>query len=165
MWYLGTNLAEPNLSDAMRTRAHTYWERRLTAARRSNAPDAFRAELGAIGQWTLRETIDDSWLAEQLSNMLKAGFLPTDAFSVVDWLAKIAPRYVNRAVEILSALLQNPRIDQWTYMTQRESIRAVLVEGIAHGTQETVDQVEALIGFLSSVNETGYIDLIRPSAA
>jgi hypothetical protein len=92
----------------------------LDAARRSDKPDAFRAELGTIGQWTLRDRIDDQWLADQLVNVLQAGFVPTDAFSVVDWLAKIAPRNVDHAVEILSALLRNPRIDQWAYMTQRE---------------------------------------------
>jgi hypothetical protein len=165
MWYLGTHLRAPDMPDATRARGFSYWERRLDAARRSDNPDAFRAELGAIGQWTLRDRIDDQWLADQLFNMLQADFVPTDAFSVVDWLAKIAPRNVDRAVEILSALLRNPRVDQWAYMTQREPIRTVLAEGLAHGTQDTVAKVHELIGFLSSINETGYIDLIRPPAA
>jgi hypothetical protein len=46
-------------------------------------------------------------------------------------------------------------------MTQHEPIRTVLAEGLAHGTQDTVAEVHELIGFLSSINETGYIDLIR----
>jgi hypothetical protein len=163
MWYLGTQLAAPDMPDAMRARGVAYWVRRLDAARRSDYPDAFRAELGAIGQWTLRDRIDDHWLADQFSEMLQADFLPTDVFSVVDWLAKIASRNVDRAVEILSGLLWNPRIDQWTYMTQQEPIRTVLAGGLAHGTQETVSKVHELIGFLSSINETGYIDLIQPS--
>jgi hypothetical protein len=50
-------------------------------------------------------------------------------------------------------------------MTQREPIRTVLSEGLAHGTQDTIAKVHELIGFLSSINETGYIDLIRPPAA
>jgi hypothetical protein len=162
MWYLGTQLAAPDMPDPMRARGFSYWMSRLDAARRSDNPDAFRAELGAIGQWTLRDRIDDHWLADQLLEMLRAGFVPTDAFSVVDWLAKIALRNVDRAVEILSALLRNPRIDQWTYMTQQEPIRTVLAEGLAHGTQETISKVNELIGFLSSINETGYIDLIQP---
>ena len=165
MWYLGTQLPAPDMPDATRARGFSYWERRLDAARRSDNPDVFRAELGAIGQWTLRDPIDDQWLADQLLNMLQADFVPTDAFSVVDWLAKIAPRNVDRAVEILSALLRNPRVDQWAYMTQREPIRTVLAEGLAHGTRETIAAVHELIGFLSSINETGYIDLIRPPAA
>jgi hypothetical protein len=165
MWYLGTQLPAPDMPDAMRARGFFYWERRFDAARRSDNPDAFRAELGAIGQWTLRDRIDDQWLADQLFNMLQADFVPTDAFSVVDWLAKIAPRNVDRAVEILSALLRNPRIDLWAYMTQQEPIRTVLAEGLAHGTQDTVAKVHELIGFLSSINETDYIDLIRSPAA
>ncbi len=165
MWYLGTQLAAPDMPDAMRARGFAYWERRLDAARRSDNPHAFRAELGAIGQWTLRDRFDDHWLADQLFEMLQAGFVPTDAFSVVDWLAKIAPRNVDRAVEILSALLRNPSIDQWAYMTQQAPIRTILAEGLAHGMQETISKVHELIGFLSSINETGYIDLIQPPTA
>jgi hypothetical protein len=97
--------------------------------------------------------------------MLQTDFVPTDAFSVVGWLAEIAPRNVDRAAEILSALLRNPRIDEWAYMTQREPIRTVLTEGLEHGTQDTVAEVHDLIGFLSSTNETGYLHLIRPPAA
>jgi len=165
MWYLGTQLAAPDMPDVMRARGFAYWARRLDAARRSDNPDAFRAELGAIGQWTLRDRIDDNWLANQLFEVLQAGFAPADAFRVVDWLAKIAPRNVDRAVKILSALLRNPHIDQWTYMTQQETIRTILAEGLAHGTQETISKVHELIGFLSSINETGYIDLIQSPAS
>jgi hypothetical protein len=153
------------MPDVMRARGFAYWERRLDAARRSDNPDAFRAELGAIGQWTLRDPIDDQWLADQLFNMLLADFVPTDAFSTVDWLVKVAPRNVDLAVEVLSALLRNPRVDQWAYMTQRDAIRTVLAEGLANGTQKTIRKVHELIGFLSSINETSYIDLIRPPAA
>jgi hypothetical protein len=165
MWYLGTQLPAPDLPDDMRARGFAYWERRLDAARRSDNPDAFRAELGAIGQWTLRDRIDDHWLADQLFSMLQAGFVPTDAFSVVDWLAKIAPQNVDRVVDILSALLRDPGVDQWAYMTQQEPIRTVLRQGLAHGTRDTITKIHELIGFLSSNNETGYIDLIRPPAA
>ena len=97
--------------------------------------------------------------------MLDAGFAPTDPFSVIDWLAKIAPNNIDRAVEILTALLRSPRVDPWAYMMQREPIRAVLAEGLARGTQETVTNVHALVRHLSWLGETGYIDLIRPSAA
>jgi hypothetical protein len=165
MWYLGTQLPAPDLPEEMRERGFAYWERRLDAGMRSSDRDRFRAELGGIGQWTLRDPIDDEWLAGQLLKMLQADFVPTDAFGVVDWLAKIMPGRIDRAVAILSALLRNPRVDQWAYMTQREPIRAVLVEGLARGTTETVTTVHELIGFLSSINETGYMDLIRPPAA
>ena len=165
MWYLGTQLPAPDLPEEMRERGFAYWERRLDAGMRSSDRDKFRAELGGIGQWTLRDPIDDEWLAGQLLKMLQADFVPTDAFSVVDWLTKIMPGRIDRAVAILSALLRNPRVDQWAYVTQREPIRAVLVEGLARGTTETVTTTHELIGFLSSINETGYMDLMRPPAA
>jgi hypothetical protein len=165
MWYLGTQLPAPDMPEEMRQRGFAYWERRLEAGMHSSDPDRFRAELGGIGQWTLRDPIDDEWLAAQLSTMMKAGFVPTDAFSVVDWLAKVAPGRIDQVATILSSLLRNPLVDQWAYMTQREPIRAVLVEGLAHGTPETVATVHELIGFLSSINETGYLDLMRQPAA
>jgi hypothetical protein len=165
MWYLGTQLALPDLPDEIRSRGFSYWERRLGVARRSDNPDAFRAELGAIGQWTLRDRIDDDWLADQLLALLQASFVPTDAFHVIDWLANIALRSVDRAVEILSALLRHPLVDQWIYTTQRDPIRAVLIEGLSHGTEETVARIQGLISYLSSIGETSYLDLLRTSAA
>lgn len=62
--------------------------------------------------------------------MLQAGFMPADAYSVVDWLAKIASRNVDLVVGILSALLRNPLVDQCAYMTQREPIRTVLAKAL-----------------------------------
>jgi hypothetical protein len=97
--------------------------------------------------------------------MLRAGFAPTDAFSVAEWLQKIAPRHVDRAVEALATLLRHPQVDRWAYMTQREPIRAVLREGLARGTPETIERANATVGYLSSIGETSYLDLVRPSAA
>jgi hypothetical protein len=49
-------------------------------------------------------TVDEEWLCEQLLRMLAAGFVPTDAYSVVEWLEKIAPRHIDRAVEVMQRL-------------------------------------------------------------
>jgi hypothetical protein len=56
-------------------------------------------------------------------------------------------------------------VDQWAYMTQREPIRVVLGEGLARGTPETIQRVHEIVGFLSTLGETSYLDLIRASAA
>jgi hypothetical protein len=92
---------------------------------------------------------------------VKAGFGPSDAFSVVEWLAKISSRHIDRAFEVLAAVLTNPRVDPWSYMTQREPIRAVLKEDLPKGTTDTIAQVYEVIGFLSSIGESSY--LIRSS--
>jgi hypothetical protein len=97
--------------------------------------------------------------------MLHAGFAPTDAFSLVERLQKLSPGHPDQAVTVLSELLRHPRIDRWAYMTQRESIRAILTAGVTSGSAETIARVEELIGFLSTIGETSYIDLIPPSAA
>jgi hypothetical protein len=165
MWFLGTQLALPDLTEEMRARGLLYWERRLAAARSAADSEPFRMELGAIGQWSMRDQIDDLWLSEQLLSMMRAGFVPTDSFSVVTRLETISTRHVDQALAVLASLLMNPRVDRWAYMTQREPIRAILTNGLANGTAETIARVGELIGFLSSIGETSYLDLIPAPAA
>jgi hypothetical protein len=161
MWFVGQQVSRPSseVPDGLKARGLAYWERRLADATASAEPDLYRGELGSIGQWCFRGQVDEVWLCSQLRRMLKAGFVPNDAFNVVEWLHKIAPRHVDRAVEVLSALLRNPRVDQWAYMTQREPIRSVLGEGLARGTAKTVERVHELVSFLSSIGESSYLDL------
>jgi hypothetical protein len=158
-------LRPSQLPDEMRARGFSYWERRLAAAKRSANIDSFREELGSIGQWCFSGEIDEQWLSDQLMDLLGAGFVPTDAFSVVEWLQKISARAVDRAVEILELLLNNPRLDRWAYMTQTEPIRSVLSEGLSNGTTETVGRVKEIISFLASIGETSYLDLLPPPPA
>ena len=167
MWFVGIQVSKPSseVPDEIKARGRAYWERRLAAAVQSNEPDKYRQELGVIGQWCFNgQSVDEAWLGEQLLGMLRNGFAPTDAFSVVDWLGKISPRHVDRAVEVIAVLLRHPRVDQWAYMTQREPIRLVLSEGLARGTPETVERVQEIVGFLSTLGETSYLDLVRTSA-
>ena len=166
MWYLGTQLDLPtsSLPDEMRARGFSYWERRLATAIAAPDPEPFRLELGAIGQWYVREQIDDHWLLEQLATMMSAGFAPADAFSVVERLNKMSENHPDRALTVLSALLRHPRIDRWAYATQRDAIRAILSAGINSGRPETCAIAEELIGFLSTIGETSYIDLVPTSA-
>jgi hypothetical protein len=165
MWYVGTQLAQPGISDEIRARGFAYWERRLAAAKSATDPEPFRKELGAIGQWCFRDQIDDAWLSEQLLDMMKADFLPTDAFSVVTRLQKISSHHADQAVAVLQVLLTNPLVDRWAYMTQRDSIRDVLRDGLTRGTSETVTRAKELISFLSTIGETSHIELVRNSAA
>jgi hypothetical protein len=167
MWFVGQQVSRPasEVPDEVKARGFAYWERRLAEAMQSSQPDTYRSELGVIGQWCFHGQVDEAWLCQQLLRMLKGGFVPTDAFSVVEWLQNIAPRHVDRAVEVMAALLRHPRIDQWAYMTQRDPIRAVLNEGLAHGTPETIERVHETVGVLSTLGETSYLDLVRPSAS
>jgi len=73
-----------------RLRAMAYFEKRLCSAIEADDPEPYRRELGAISLF-FRMDIDRIWLLDQLSKMLKAGFEPTDPFSVVDNLAKLLP--------------------------------------------------------------------------
>jgi len=167
MWFVGKQVSSPSseVPEHVKARGLAYWERRLAEAEQSKQPDLYREELGVISQWCFHGQVDELWLCEQLIRMLKAGFAPTEAFSVVEWLGKIAPRQVDRAVEVMDALLRHPGVDQWAYMTHREAIRAMLSEGLARGTPETVERVRKIVGFLSTRGETSYLDLDRPTAA
>jgi hypothetical protein len=135
------------------SRGLAYWQRRPAAAVESNQPDRYRTELGVVSQWCFHGQVDEAWLCEQLLSMLGSGFAPTDAFSVVEWLGNIAALHVDRAVEVMAALLRHPRVDQWVYMTQREPIRVVFNGGLARGTPATIQRVQKIIGFLSTLGE------------
>jgi hypothetical protein len=167
MWFVGNQVSRPSseVPNEIKSRGLAYWERRLAAAIESHEPDSYRRELGVIAQWCFHGQVDEAWLCKQLLSMLTSGFAPTDAFSVVEWLQNIAPRLGDRAVEVMAALLRHPRVDQWAYMTQREPIRAVLREGLARGTPATIQRVQEIIGFLSTLGETSYLDLVRTSVA
>jgi hypothetical protein len=166
MSFVGTQVSRPpsEVPDHVKARGLKYWERRLTAAIKSGRPDNYRQELGAISWWCFNGQVDEEWMCEQLLRMLAAGFVPNDAYGIIEWLEKIAQRHIDRAVPVMAALLRNGRIDQWAYMTKREPIRAVLGEGLAKGTPETSKRANEIIGFLSSIGETSYLDLVRRAA-
>jgi hypothetical protein len=136
MGTLGRELQLPpeKMPDERRARGVAYWEARLAAAIAAPDPDSYRVELGAIGQWCIHPGIDPSWLLDQLARLVDAGFEPNMGYSVVDWLGKIAPSLPDKAVHVLSGLLNSPRANRWTYTAHRRGIRTVLENGLAAGT-------------------------------
>jgi hypothetical protein len=160
MWFVGQQASRPpsEVSEKVRARALGYWERRLDKAIQSEEPESYTIELGNFSQWCAQGNLDDLWLCEQLGRMLSAGFAPSNAFSVVEWLKGIAPRNIDLAIELLAKLLRHPSVDQWAYIT-RDSIRELLREGGTRGTSHTVDLVDEVVSFLASVGETSYLDL------
>jgi hypothetical protein len=167
MWFVGNEVSRP-LSEVpaeIKNRGLAYWERRLEEAEKSAEPDRFRRELGVIGQWCFHAVVDESWLRKQLLRMLRAGFVPTDALVVVEWLHGVAERDIDLAVEVLSPLLRHPRIDKWAHMVHRESVRAILSEGLSRGKPVTIERAHETIGFLASIGETDFLDLLPERAA
>lgn len=55
-------------------------------------------------------------------------------------------------------------VERSAYVTQREAIRAMLGAGIGSEQADINALAEELIGFLSTIGETCYIDLVRPTA-
>lgn len=161
MWFVGQQLSRSASEGGadVKARALAYWEYRLTEAMKSASPDSFRAELGGVGQWCSNQQVDGVWLCDQLLRMLDADFAPTDGFRIVEWLREVASSHVDLAVEVTSALLRHPRVDQWIFTTQREPIRAILSEGKARGTPATITRVQRLVSYLATLGETSYLDL------
>lgn len=165
MWALGTNLQKPatDFPELQRTRALAYWDSRLAAGEVAAERADFKGELGAIGQWCKNHQIDPTWLLDRLLRMLHSGFVPALAYNVVEWLAKVCEEHVDQAVEVLKVLLTNPNVDQWVYVGQHQSIRALLTAGQSHGTTATVERVEELVSFLALIGQSEYLDLVRPA--
>jgi len=136
MWFLGVQLELPldKFPDDLRARALSYWDRRLAATKASSPPDYFREKVGTIGPYFFRKDIDDEWLMDQVLSMSKAGFAPSEPYSVIDRLSKLSPDLPDRVAEVLAALVKNPRFDRWVYMTQSAAVRAILENGLASGS-------------------------------
>jgi hypothetical protein len=62
---------------------------------------------------------------------------------------------------VLAALLPNPHVKRYEYLTQTGPLRALLQEG-RKGTVGTIRRVEEVVSFLASIGETSYLDLVPP---
>lgn len=165
MWSLGVQLKDllEQFPEALRVRALGYWDSRLAAGEAAQDRTGFQGELGSIGQWCENHQLDPEWLFDQMLRMLRSGFAPSLAYSVVEWLAKMSVSHADRAVEVLEALVTNPGVD--LYMGQEQSIRAVLIAGQARGTPATIERVGEVVSYLASIGQTGYLDVARPTQA
>ena len=57
-------------------------------------------KVGTIGQYFFRKDIDDEWLMDQVLSMSKAGFAPSEPYSVIDRLSKLSPDLPDRVAEV-----------------------------------------------------------------
>lgn len=156
MSFMGRELGRSN--EKYKSRAISYWNRRLQLATCASDPAPYRKELGTLGQWFLWN-VDHSWLMDQLLKMLKAGFAPNDGLGIVDKLAEHISGRVDQIVEITRALVKCSEIDRWILASQSESLRRILVEGKQAESPATRDGVREIIGFLSSRGNTAFLDL------
>ena len=105
MWFLGNEMRRgADMPADIRARGRAYWEMRLAAGEAAKNREHFRGELGAIGSWTLDTVIPSDWLLAQMLRMLKAGYAPSNSYSVIEWAAKISPQHPDDAVELIKAL-------------------------------------------------------------
>ncbi|WP_143279327.1 hypothetical protein [Bradyrhizobium ottawaense] len=156
MWFMGRELGGSN--EEYKSRAISYWDRRLQLATRASNPAPYRKELGTLGQWFLWN-VDHTWLMNQLLMMLKAGFSPNDGLGIIDKLAEHISGRVDQIVEITHALIKCSEIDRWILASQSEALRRILIEGKQAESPETREGVREIIGFLSSRGNTAFLDL------
>lgn len=162
MWFLGIQLELPpdHLPPERRSRAFSYWDRRLAAAKIAATPEAFREEMGSISSFCLRMGIDGQWLMDQVVAMMEAGFAPGDGYNVVGRLAKISTEHPDRAAEVLEALVKNPHFDRRFCLHQNPAIRTIMQNGLATHSPVTAIRVGETINYLAALGDTGYLDLL-----
>jgi hypothetical protein len=161
MWFLGRHiLAAKDIEPKVLDRARSYWDTRLATAQAANDKGPFEKEIGAIGQWMHAKGIDDEWLAAELLRVVRAGIEPNNGYFVVEWLGKRAATDTERAIETVAALLAIPNIEPFVYVTYRESLRTILVEGRDKGSPAAVDRVNEIVNRLAAHGESGYLDLL-----
>jgi hypothetical protein len=162
MWFLSIQLElrPDRLPPDRHGRAVTYWERRVAAARGAPNPEAFRKEIGAVGQFFMRKGIDGEWLMDQVLAISAAGFAPTDGYSVMDRLSEISAERPDRAAEVLSVLVKNPHFDRWTYLSQKAALRTIMQNGLATRSPDTAARIAEAINHLAAIGDTDYLDLL-----
>jgi hypothetical protein len=164
MWFLGNEVSKPSTSKAndVRARGLAYWERRMRAAKAATDRSDYVAELGMISHWCFYDAVDELWLSDQLLGMLEIGLIPGYVHGTVEWLEKLATRRVDRAVEVLWALIRCEGVEHWNYIANQAHIRFVLSEGRDKGMPETVARVREAISYLATVGGSGFMDLEPP---
>jgi hypothetical protein len=167
IWFLGSHLQLPadKLADDIRARGYAYWTTRLAAGLAATDKEPFRNELGAVASWCRHDNIPADWLLDQMLKMLSGGYAPSSGYTVVEWLAKVSTDDAARSIDVLELLLRNPHIDHWTYTTHKESVRTILLAALNSGIPEASAKAEATIGFLASIGETEYLNLMPPDDA
>jgi hypothetical protein len=156
MWFIGRHLPPNNDFHA---RAVAYWDRRLQLAARAADPEPYRQELGTIGQWFSWDNLDPLWLMDQLLLMLNAGFGPNEALGVIDKIAEQLPKKTDQAVEIMKALVREPKVEAWIFASQGGSLRKILSEGKKSPTPMTADSVKEIVSYLAARGNPGFLDL------
>jgi hypothetical protein len=167
MWFVGNEVSRPasEFPDDARARGLAYWERRLAAAAAADQPDSFSEELGAISNWCFHNVVDQTWLCEQLIQMLGIGLMPSDGHGVIEWLGKVGKIDIDRAMEVFANLVRSPKIERWAFMGSQASIRFLLGEGVRLGTPATIERVRTTISYLAAQGDPSYLDLEPPVAA
>jgi hypothetical protein len=155
MWFMGRHMLPTN---DLRSRAMAYWEERLSTAILASDPEPLRRELGTIGQFFLWD-VDRVWLTDQLIAMLKAGFVPNDAFGVIDNLAKLLPERIDKVVEATNLLVRQPNVQAWIFASQDQSLRTILVDGKKSPTPGTAATVKEIVSYLASRGNPSFLDL------
>jgi hypothetical protein len=148
------------VSEAKRSRGLALWEARLRVASASDDHSAFADEIEAFGHWIGNPQLETSWVLTQLFTMLSGNFMPSAAYSVVDWIASICDDDLERSAQILMMLIEHHDAKPDLYMTQRNAIRKILVKSLASGNSATVDTVDRIISVLAIKGENEYLDLV-----
>jgi hypothetical protein len=155
MWFIGRHMVSTN---DLRARAMSYWDRRLQYAVRAGDPEPYRKELSTISTLFLWD-IDPLWLMNQLLVVLNADLGPTDAMGVIDKLVDQVPEHVNTVVEIVSALVKQPRVQAWIFASEGHSLRTILSEGKNSPSPLTKATVKEIVSYLSSRGNSSFLDI------
>jgi hypothetical protein len=161
MWFMGRELTSPGLPEDIRARVLAYWEARLAVAIVADNKDDYREELGTISMWDSVATVDVEWLLAQQIKMYASGYAPSNAYSVMEWAAKMVEDHPDKTVEMTEALLKNPKTDHWAYTANHAPVRKILSVGLARGNAETVARVKQIVSLLASAGDTSFLDLAK----
>jgi hypothetical protein len=96
---------------------------------------------------------------ETLLLMINSGLGPTDAMGIIDNLAKLALKKIDEVVDIIKALVRQPKVEAWIIASEGQSLRKILAEGKKSVSPLTAAAIKEIVSYLSSRGITSFPDI------
>jgi hypothetical protein len=140
-------------------RLKVLWEQRLSVAKASGTPDAYRDEMAAFGYWFISGKFDDTWAMAQLLESLKLSQKTKQEHSVIGKIAKLVQVMPIVSVQCLELMAKGDR-EGWKIHQSRDEARNILAVALR---TDAASLAESLIHYLGSRGYIDFGDLLKKS--
>jgi hypothetical protein len=133
-----------------RARLHRYYEDRVEAAKQSSHRQDFRRELGMVGIWLGKSSIDNTWTLQQFQKIAGLKLTPPHLSGLFDWLGSFLPDEVDDVVTTIELILLDDGFEKWMFDAAIAQVGRILTVGSTSPNPVTRDRVKNCANILVS---------------